>query len=155
MGLPRILGQHDVVLLQTLTPRCSGGVLGHASVPQQPPPSHMPLQAYANYVMGLPQVGVFFRVDPPTVLYITCLVLFWCLLSTFICHAGFHIHPLGLKHRGLHHCNNLGVYLWQAYVQPSDGHQPMSGMHRVAAPCTTLSRAELYAAHSVVTSHPI
>ena len=28
MGLTTMLGQHDVVL----TPRCSGGVLGHASV---------------------------------------------------------------------------------------------------------------------------
>ena len=35
MGLPTTLGQHDVVLLPPLTLRCSGGVLGHASVPQQ------------------------------------------------------------------------------------------------------------------------
>ena len=35
MGLPTILGQYDVVLLPPLTPRCSGVVLGHASVPQQ------------------------------------------------------------------------------------------------------------------------
>ena len=54
MGLPTMLGQHDVVLLPPLTPRCSGGVLGHASVPQQQPPSLMPLQAYANYAMGSP-----------------------------------------------------------------------------------------------------
>ena len=73
-GLPTILAQHDVVLLPPLSPRCSGGVLGHASVPQQQPPSSMPLQAYANYAMGSPQVGFFFRVEPPTVLYIICLV---------------------------------------------------------------------------------
>ena len=44
---------------------CSGGVLGHASVPQQQPPSLMPHQTYANYAMGSPQVGFFFRVEPP------------------------------------------------------------------------------------------
>ena len=33
MGLPATLGQHDVVLLPLLTPRCPGGVIGHASVP--------------------------------------------------------------------------------------------------------------------------
>ena len=71
MGHPAMLGQYDVVLL---TPRCCGGVLGHASVPQQQSPSSMPLQAYANYAMGSPQVGLFFRGEPPIVLYITCLV---------------------------------------------------------------------------------
>ena len=60
MELPTMLGQHDVVLLPLLTPRCSGGVLFFASVPQQQPPSLMPLQAYANYAMGSPQVGFFF-----------------------------------------------------------------------------------------------
>ena len=34
MGLPTILGQHNVVLLSPQTQRGSGGVLGHASVPQ-------------------------------------------------------------------------------------------------------------------------
>ena len=51
MGLPTMLGQHDVVLPPPLTPRCPGGVLGQ-----------IPLQAYANYAMGSPQVGFFFRV---------------------------------------------------------------------------------------------
>ena len=74
VGLPTLLGQHDVVLLPPLTPRCSGGVLGHASVPQQQPPSSMPLQTYTNCAMGSPQVGFFFRVKPPTILYSTCLV---------------------------------------------------------------------------------
>ena len=54
MGLPAVLGQHDMVLLPFLTPGCSGGVLGHATVPQQQPPSSMPLQACANYAMGSP-----------------------------------------------------------------------------------------------------
>ena len=33
--------------------------------------------------------------------------LFWCLLSTFRCHAGCHIHPWELNCWGLHHCNPL------------------------------------------------
>ena len=41
---------------------------------QQQPLSSMPLLAYANYTMGTPQVGFFFRVELPTVLYIICLV---------------------------------------------------------------------------------
>ena len=48
--------------------------IGSASVPQQQPPSSMPLLVYANYAMGSPQVGFFFRVEPPTILYIICLV---------------------------------------------------------------------------------
>ena len=74
MGLPSMLVQHDGVLPPPLTPKGSGGILGHASVPQQQLPSSMPLQAYANYAIGSPQVGFFFRVEPPTVLYIICLV---------------------------------------------------------------------------------
>ena len=81
IGLATTLGQHDVVLLPPLTPRCSGGVLGHATVPQQQPPSLMPLHVYANYAMGSPQLGFFFRVEPSTVLYIICLVSF--LVSAF------------------------------------------------------------------------
>ena len=60
-GLPTTFGQCDVVLLPPMTPN-PGGVFGLASVPQQQPPSSMPLQAYANYAIGSPQVGFFFRV---------------------------------------------------------------------------------------------
>ena len=74
IGLPTVLGQHDVVLPPPLTLRGSGGVLDYASVPQQQPSSSMPLHAYANYAMGSPQVGFFFRVEPPPVFYIICLV---------------------------------------------------------------------------------
>ena len=49
-------------------------VLGSVSVPQQHTPSLMLLLAYANYAMGSPQVGFFFRVEPPTILYIICLM---------------------------------------------------------------------------------
>ena len=37
----------------------------------------------------------------------------------------------------------LGVYPWQAYVLPCDGHWSTPGVHRVAAPSTTLSRGAL------------
>ena len=57
-----------------LMPRGFGGVLGSVSVPQQQTPSLMPLLAYANYAMGSPQVGFFFRVESPTILYMICLV---------------------------------------------------------------------------------
>ena len=66
MGLPTMLGQNDVVLLPSLTPRCSGGIPGIASVPQQQPPSAVPLQAYANYAMGSPEVGFFGYGHQPT-----------------------------------------------------------------------------------------
>ena len=74
MGLPVTLGQSDVVLLPLLPPRCSGGVIGLATLSQQQPPPLMPLQAYANYEMGSPLVGFIFRVGSPTVLYIICLL---------------------------------------------------------------------------------
>ena len=32
----------------------------------------------------------------------------------------------------------FGVYPWQAYVQPGDGHWSTPGMHRVAAPTQDL-----------------
>ena len=73
-GFPVSLDQHGVVQPPPLMPRGSGGVLGSVSVPQQQTPSLMPLLAYANYAMGSPQVGFFFRVQPPTILYIICLV---------------------------------------------------------------------------------
>ena len=74
MGFPVSLDQHGVVQPQPLMLRGSGGVTGSVSVPQQQTPSLMPLLAYANYAMGSPQVGFFFRVEPPTILYIICLV---------------------------------------------------------------------------------
>ena len=72
MGFPVTLDQHGVVQPPPLMLRGSGGVTGPASVPQQQPPSLMPLLAYANYAMDSPQVGFFFRVELPTILYIIC-----------------------------------------------------------------------------------
>ena len=73
-GFPVSLDQCGVVQPPTLMQRGSGGVIGSASVPQQQPPSSMPLLAYANYAMDSPQVGFFFRVEPSTILYIICFV---------------------------------------------------------------------------------
>ena len=56
-GFPVSLDQHGGVQPPPLMPSGSGGVIGSASVPQQQPPSSMPLLAYANYAMGSPQVG--------------------------------------------------------------------------------------------------
>ena len=150
MGLPTMLVQHDVVLPPPLTPRCSGCVLGHASVPQQQPPSLMPLQACANYAMGSPQVGILFRVDPPIMLYIICLLS--VLVSAFYFQVPFWMPYalFGAQLLGFVPLPPLGVYLWQAYAQPGDGHWPTPGMHRVAAPSTTLSRGEPYATQSAV-----
>ena len=100
MGLPTMLGQHNVVMLPPLTPRGSGGVLGHASVPQLQPPSLIPLQACANYAMGSPQVDFFFRVEPPTILFFymfgvcsgVCFLLSGAMLDAI---SNLGAHPLG------------------------------------------------------------
>ena len=97
VGVPTMLSQHDVVLLPPLTPRCSGGVLGHASVSQQEPPPLMPLQACANYAMGSPQVGFFFRVEPPTILYIICLVCVLVSAFYFQVPCGMPYSPLVIQ----------------------------------------------------------
>ena len=70
MGFPVNVDQHGVLQPPPLMPSGSGSVIGSASVSQQQRPSSMPLLAYANYAMGSPQVAFFFRVEPPTVLYI-------------------------------------------------------------------------------------
>ena len=66
-GFPVSLDQHGVVPPPSLMPRGSGGVLGSVSVPQQQPSSSIPPLAYANYAMGSPQVGFFFKVEPPII----------------------------------------------------------------------------------------
>ena len=82
MGLPAILGQCDVVLPPPLTLRCPGGVIGLASVPQQQPPSLMPLQAYANYAIGSQQVGLFSELSLPPF----CICLDHVLVSALYFH---------------------------------------------------------------------
>ena len=44
----------------------------------------------------------------------------------------------------------FGVYPWQAYLQPGDGHWSTLGLHRVAAPSATLDRVEPSATCSTV-----
>ena len=140
MGLPATLGQHDVLLPPLLTPRHSGGAAGPATVLQQQPPSQMALQAYANNAMGPPQVGFFFRVEPPTILHIILLVS--VLVSAFCCQVPCWMpySPTGAQQLGCEPLQPFGAYQWQAYVQPGNGHWPTQDMHRVIAPSTTLSR---------------
>ena len=147
-----------MVLLPPLTPRCSGGIIGLPSGPQQQPPSSVPLQAYANYTMGSPQVGFFFTVEPPTILYIKCLLSVLVSAFYFQVPCWMPYSPLWrLSCWGLHHCKPFGVLpaAW-AYVQPGDGHWSTSGMHRVAAPSIMLSRGESSCfSCQLFPSHPI
>ena len=142
MGLPATLHQCEVVQPPPLMLRGSGGVIGLASVLQQQPPSLKPLLAYANYAMGSPQVGFFFRVEPPTILYIICVVSI--LVSAFYVQvpSWMPYSPMGAQPLGFAPLQPFGVYPWQAYVQLDDGHWSMPCMHKVAAPSTTLSRGE-------------
>ena len=116
MGFPATLGQHDVVLPLPLTPRHSGGVVGLASVPQQQLPSQMPLQAYANYVMGPPQVGFFFRVEPSTILYIICLVSVLMSAFCFQVPCWMLYSPMGAQPLGFAPLQPFGAYPWQAGI---------------------------------------
>ena len=70
---------HGMVPPPLLILRGSEGVLGSVSVPQQQTPSSMLPLAYANYAMGSPQVGFFFRVEPPTTI-----VSYICLVSVLV-----------------------------------------------------------------------
>ena len=98
-GFPVSLDQDGVVPPPPLMLRGSGGVIGSVSVPQQQTPSSMPPLPSANYAMCSPQVGFFFRVEPPTILYLIYVwCLYWCLLFTFRCQVGCHIHLWGLNH---------------------------------------------------------
>ena len=50
---------------------------------------------------------------------------------------------MGAQPLGFAPLQPFGVYLWQAYVQPGDGHWSTPGLHRVAAPSATLGRGSL------------
>ena len=60
------------------------------------------------------------------------------------------IFTMGAQTLGFAPLQPFGVYPWQAYVQLGDGHWSTPGMHRVAAPSATLSRAEPSVTHSAV-----
>ena len=99
-GFPVNLDQHGVFQPPPLMLRGSGGVIGSVSVPQQQTPSSIPLLAYANYAMGSPQVGFFFRVEPPIILYIICLVsilvsAFYFQISSWMPYSPMGAQPLG------------------------------------------------------------
>ena len=97
-GFPVSLDQHGMAPSPPLMPRGSEAVPGSVSVPQQQTPSSMPPLAYANYAMGSPQVGFFFRVEPP----IICILYMFGVHSgvcffTFRCQVGCRIHLWGLN----------------------------------------------------------
>ena len=104
------LGSVWMVQPSPLMLRGSRGVIGSACVPQQWPPSLMPLLAYANYPMGSPQVGFFFRGEPPTILYIICLVSVLCVCFLLL---GAELDAIftyrGSTVRVLHLCCNIIV----------------------------------------------
>ena len=110
----------------------------------------MPLLAYANYAMGSSQVGFFFRDEPPTILYLICLMSILVSAFYFQVPSWMLYSPMGPQPLGFAPLQPFGVYPWQAYVQPSDGHWSTPGMHRLGAPSATLGRREPSATHSVV-----
>ena len=63
--------------------------------------------------------------------------------------------PMGAHPLGFTPLQPFGVYPWQAYVQPGDGHQSTPGMHRVAAPSATLGRWSLLLLIQLFPNHPI
>ena len=82
----------------------------------------MPLHAYANYAMGAPQVGFSFRAEPSTVFYMFGSVL----VHTFCFQVPDWMlySPLGAQVLGFAPFKPFGVFPWQAYVQPGNGHWP-------------------------------
>ena len=124
-------------------------------MPQQQPPSLMSVLSYANYAMGSPQVGSFFRVEPP----LFC--IFICLESVLVSAFYFKVlslmpySPMGDQPFRFAPLQPFGVYPWQASVQPGDGHWSTPGMHRVAAPSTTLGRGILQLLSQLFPNHPI
>ena len=150
-GLPVTFGQHDV-LPPPLTLRCPGGVMGLTSLPQQQPPCLVPLQAYANYAMSSPQIGFFFIVEPPTVLYIINLVPVLVSALYFQVPYWMPYSPLGAQPLGLHPCNPLefthGRHMCNlVMITPA--------MHRVAAPSSTTLSGGLLLLNQLFPSHPI
>ena len=115
----------------------------------------MPLQVCANYAMGSAQEGFFFRVEPPTVLYIICLVSVLVSAVSFQVPCWMPYPPLGVQLLGFAPLQPFRVYPWQAYVQPGNGHQLTPGMHKMAASSTTLSRGSLMLLCLLFSSHPI
>ena len=114
----------------------------------------MPLLAYANYAMGSPQVGFFFRVKPPTILYLICLVsvlvsAFYFKVPSWMLYSPMGAQPLGFAplqsfgvSHGRHMCNLMIVigphlvcieWLLPQVGEPSATHsavpQPIDGVY--------------------------
>ena len=100
--------------------------------------------------MGSLQVGFFFRVESSTILYIICLMSLLLSAIYFQVPCWMPYSPMGAQPLGFAPLQPFGAYLWQAYVQPGDGHWPTPAMHRLAAPSTNLSREEPFATQSAV-----
>ena len=83
-------------------------------------------------------------------MYIICLVSVQVSAFYFEVPCWMPYSPLGAQLLGFAPLQPLGVYPWQAYVKPGDGHWATPGIHRVAASFTTLSRGEPYATQSAV-----
>ena len=58
--------------------------------------------------------------------------------------------PMGAQPLGFAPLQPFGVYPWQAYVQPGDGHLSTPGMYRVVAASATLGRGKPSSTHSAV-----
>ena len=142
MGLTMTSGQHDVVLPPSLTPRNSGGIVGQATVPQQQPPSQMPLQAYASYALGPLQVGAFSESCLPPFIFLYVFVSAVVYAFCFQVPCWMPYSSMGAQPLGFAPLQPFGANPWQSYVQPGDGHWPTPGMHQVAAPSSGLSRGE-------------
>ena len=139
MGLPATSGHQDVVLLPLLTPRHSRCVVGLVTMQQQQPPSQMPLQAYANYTIGPPQVGFILELSFPPFSIFVCLVSVLVYTFCFQEPCWMLYSPMRLNHWALHHRNPLEL----THCRHMSNMAMVIGPHlvcRVAAPSTALSR---------------
>ena len=91
---------------------------------------------------GFPTGRFLFQSWAPSILYIICLVSVLVSAFYFQVPCWMPYSPLGAQPLVFAPLPPLGIYPWQAYVQPGDGHWPTPSMHRVAAPSTTLRRGE-------------
>ena len=96
----------DVVLLPQLFSRDTlRGSAGIMHLPQQPPQSNVPSQAYAKYAIGPLQVSFSFRVESPNNSYIMCLVSVMVFAFRFQCGCCVHLWRLNIW--SLHCTTNL------------------------------------------------
>ena len=91
-----------------------------------------------------------FKVELPTILYIICLVSVLVSAFCFLVPCWMQYSALEVPLLGFAPLQPLGGYLWQAYVQLINGHQPTLTMHWVVAPSTALSKKEPSATQSAI-----